>query len=114
MENMEINGGNPCSNEKLPSEGSKNVNEEEIPSRKKFVILSLSTMVSEIAWHQRRKEWVGDESQKPKRVHKEPVMSWTTTYEDLLLSTDRFHQPIPLAEMVDFLVDIWHEEGLYD
>ena len=28
MENMEINGGNPCSNEKLPSEGSKNVNEE--------------------------------------------------------------------------------------
>ncbi|KAJ9695342.1 hypothetical protein PVL29_010699 [Vitis rotundifolia] len=110
---MEINGGNPCSNEKLPSEGSKNVNEES-NSIEKEVSDSVFINHAEIAWHQRRKEWVGDQSQKPKRVHKEPVMSWTTTYEDLLLSTDRFHQPIPLAEMVDFLVDIWHEEGLYD
>ncbi|KAL1063681.1 hypothetical protein V6Z11_D13G159400 [Gossypium hirsutum] len=44
---------------------------------------------------------------------REPIMSWTTTYEDLLCSTERFQQPIPLA-MVDFLVDTWHEEGLYD
>lgn len=68
--------------------------------------------------------------------------SWTTSYEDLLCSTEPFKQPIPLAvssvrgfhwcfyvstevdevilvwlglqEMVDFLVDIWNEEGLYD
>ncbi|KAK9192864.1 hypothetical protein WN944_003557 [Citrus x changshan-huyou] len=39
---------------------------------------------------------------------------WTTTYEDLLCSTDPFHQPIPLAEMVNLLVDSWHEDGLYD
>ncbi|GAV58147.1 DUF4050 domain-containing protein [Cephalotus follicularis] len=45
---------------------------------------------------------------------REPIMSWTTTYEELLCSTEPFNQPIPLAEMVDFLVDIWQEEGLYD
>ncbi|MQL78747.1 hypothetical protein Taro_011198, partial [Colocasia esculenta] len=40
--------------------------------------------------------------------------SWCTAYEDLLSTNQPFPQPIPLAEMVDFLVDIWHEEGLYD
>ncbi|OEL23168.1 hypothetical protein BAE44_0015817, partial [Dichanthelium oligosanthes] len=40
--------------------------------------------------------------------------SWCTTYDDLLSSSENFPQPIPLSEMVDFLVDIWHEEGLYD
>ncbi|KAK4566563.1 hypothetical protein RGQ29_002720 [Quercus rubra] len=68
----------------------------------------------EIAWHEKRREWVGDQSQRSRRTPREPIMSWTTTYEDLLLSTEPFQQPIPLAEMVDFLVDIWNEEGLYD
>lgn len=25
-----------------------------------------------------------------------------------------FDQPVPLAEMIDFLVDVWDEDGLYD
>ncbi|GAB2300630.1 hypothetical protein Dimus_034664 [Dionaea muscipula] len=65
---------------------------------------------AETAWLQMRKQWAGDCSQKPEGVPKDPVLSWTTTYEDLLLSTEPFHQPIPLAEMVDFLVDSWHED----
>ncbi|KAJ6808448.1 uncharacterized protein M6B38_352950 [Iris pallida] len=67
-----------------------------------------------IAWNQRRKEWVGDSSKEARRVSREPIISWCTTYEDLLSTNQPFAQPIPLSEMVDFLVDIWHEEGLYD
>ncbi|CAA2984319.1 Hypothetical predicted protein, partial [Olea europaea subsp. europaea] len=39
---------------------------------------------------------------------------WSMTYEDLLSTNDPFSEPIPLPEMVDFLVDIWHDEGLFD
>ncbi|KAA3481613.1 zinc finger protein [Gossypium australe] len=40
--------------------------------------------------------------------------SWSTTYEELLSTNEPFSEPIPLPEMVDFLVDIWHDDGLYD
>ncbi|CAH2064097.1 unnamed protein product [Thlaspi arvense] len=40
--------------------------------------------------------------------------SWSTTYEDLLSTHEPFSESIPLPEMVDFLVDIWYDEGLYD
>jgi len=40
--------------------------------------------------------------------------SWNASYESLLGNNKPFPQPIPLAEMVDFLVDIWEQEGLYD
>ncbi|XP_020260929.1 uncharacterized protein LOC109837203 isoform X2 [Asparagus officinalis] len=67
-----------------------------------------------IAWHERRREWVGDQSKKTCRPSREPIISWCTTYEELLSTNQPFSQPIPLSEMVDFLVDIWQEEGLYD
>ncbi|KAG5537558.1 hypothetical protein RHGRI_024872 [Rhododendron griersonianum] len=40
--------------------------------------------------------------------------NWNATYESLLGSSKPFSQPVPLAEMVDFLVDIWEQEGMYD
>ncbi|KAL3566135.1 hypothetical protein D5086_031550 [Populus alba] len=40
--------------------------------------------------------------------------SWNATYESLLGSNKPFARPVPLAEMVDFLVDVWEQEGLYD
>ncbi|KAE8680821.1 putative small heat-shock protein [Hibiscus syriacus] len=40
--------------------------------------------------------------------------SWNATYESLLGSNKPFPQPIPLPEMIDFLVDVWEQEGLYD
>lgn len=67
-----------------------------------------------IAWNEMRREWVGDRSKKSHRAAREPIISWCTTYDDLLSTNQPFPQPIPLSEMVDFLVDIWHEEGLYD
>ncbi|KAI3778337.1 hypothetical protein L2E82_07559 [Cichorium intybus] len=69
-----------------------------------------------IAWNENRRKWIGDQSQRSRRelTPEDPVISWSTTYEDLLSNNDRFPEPIPLPEMVDFLVDIWLDEGLYD
>ncbi|CAN1775908.1 hypothetical protein LINPERHAP1_LOCUS13482 [Linum perenne] len=69
---------------------------------------------AEIAWNEARKRWVGDSSHRPKITPEEHIMSWSLTYEDLLSTHEPFQQPIPLAEMVDFLVDIWFEDALYD
>lgn len=66
-----------------------------------------------IAWAEMRSQWIGDKGNVPKEA-REPTISWCTTYDDLLSTSERFSQPIPLPEMVDFLVDIWYEEGLYD
>lgn len=63
---------------------------------------------------QNRRQWIGDQSQKSKRMPKDPIISWSTTYEDLLCNNEPFPEAIPLSEMVDFLVDIWHDDGLYD
>ncbi|KAK7343876.1 hypothetical protein VNO77_12969 [Canavalia gladiata] len=68
-----------------------------------------------IAWHEDRRKWVGDKSQHPPRTAKDPIISWSTSYEELLSTNEPFAEPIPLPEMVDFLVDIWHDdEGLFD
>jgi len=67
-----------------------------------------------ITWAVMRRQWVGHQAEVPKKAPREPVISWCTTYDDLLSTSECFPQPIPLSEMVDFLVDIWHEEGLYD
>ncbi|XWS66828.1 hypothetical protein CRYUN_Cryun05aG0234500 [Craigia yunnanensis] len=104
---METNGSNCRPHENHPSTGSNNANKDQ--STEEFFVNR-----AEITWHEIRRQWVGNQSQKSKRMLWEPIMSWTTTYGDLLCSTELFQQPISLAEMVDFLVDIWHEEGLYD
>ncbi|XP_057427664.1 uncharacterized protein LOC130720967 [Lotus japonicus] len=68
-----------------------------------------------IAWHENRKRWVGDKSRHPPREAKDPIISWSTSYEELLSTNEPFAEPIPLPEMVDFLVDIWYdEEGIFD
>ncbi|GMN39232.1 hypothetical protein TIFTF001_008470 [Ficus carica] len=106
---MDDNGNNSNSYENQSSGASNPATSTEKLSEEDVFVNHAET-----AWHKMRREWVGDQSHKPQRAPREPIMSWTTTYEDLLLSTEPFQQPIALAEMVDFLVDIWHEEGLYD
>ncbi|KAK7268299.1 hypothetical protein RIF29_20996 [Crotalaria pallida] len=76
-----------------------------------------STFVNhaEHAWHEDRRKWVGDKSQHPPRMTKDPIISWSTSYDDLLSTNEPFAEPIPLPEMVDFLVDVWlDEEGIFD
>ncbi|TQD70981.1 hypothetical protein C1H46_043485 [Malus baccata] len=68
-----------------------------------------------LLWNQTRHLWVGNKkSESPSKKIREPKLSWNASYESLLGSTKPFPQPIPLPEMVDFLVDIWEQEGLYD
>ncbi|XP_010423711.1 PREDICTED: uncharacterized protein LOC104708786 isoform X2 [Camelina sativa] len=69
---------------------------------------------AEIAWQELRKKWVGDPSNRTSEMPLEPVISFNATYEELLTSTTPFQKPIPLAEMVDFLFDIWHGDGLFE
>ncbi|CAN6706946.1 unnamed protein product [Malus baccata var. baccata] len=68
-----------------------------------------------LLWNQTRHRWVGNKkSESPSKKIREPKLSWNASYESLLGSSKPFPQPIPLPEMVDFLVDIWEQEGLYD
>ncbi|XP_004506942.1 uncharacterized protein [Cicer arietinum] len=82
-----------------------------------------------ILWNQTRQRWVGNKkSENQTKQPREPKLrtyslcpakffwlcSWNATYESLLTSNKPFRQPIPLTEMVDFLVDIWEQDGLYD
>ncbi|KGN58990.1 uncharacterized protein LOC101221441 isoform X2 [Cucumis sativus] len=109
MEKMEINGRNP----NLNGNGNHSSNDSKVALNGKSNEMPTFINHAEIAWHERRREWVGDRAENVQREPMEPILSWTTTYEDLL-TAEPFQQPIPLAEMVDFLVDIWHEDGLYD
>ncbi|KAK7351390.1 hypothetical protein VNO77_10802 [Canavalia gladiata] len=67
-----------------------------------------------LLWNQLRKQWIGKRRPENKKQVGEPRISWNATYENLLGTSKPFPQPIPLGEMVDFLVDIWELEGLYD
>ncbi|KAH8937026.1 hypothetical protein BDL97_16G004500 [Sphagnum fallax] len=49
-----------------------------------------------ILWTERRREWVGSQQRSQPEEHREPVIGWSTTYEDLLGTSRPFPQPIPL------------------
>lgn len=75
-------------------------------------------------WHARRAAWTAASTslptssadgapQQPPRRPRPPVIEPDAVYEDVLATNAPFAQPIPLPEMVDFLVDTWIEDGLY-
>ncbi|KNA19325.1 hypothetical protein SOVF_062580 isoform C [Spinacia oleracea] len=66
-------------------------------------------------WNQTRQRWVDNKNQSNKGQQiRDPKISWNASYDSLLGSNKPFGQPVPLTEMVDFLVDIWEQEGMYD
>ncbi|KAL2479656.1 hypothetical protein Adt_32622 [Abeliophyllum distichum] len=67
-----------------------------------------------LLWNQSRLQWVDNKTSQSRGKVQDPVLSWNASYESLLGTSKRFPQLIPLSEMVDFLVDIWDQEGLYD
>nr|XP_034916475.1 uncharacterized protein LOC118050281 isoform X1 [Populus alba] len=67
-----------------------------------------------LLWNQTRQQWLGNKKTQNRTQVREPMISWNATYESLLGSNRPFSRPVPLAEMVDFLVDVWEQEGLYD
>ncbi|XP_061376454.1 uncharacterized protein LOC133318464 [Gastrolobium bilobum] len=66
-----------------------------------------------LLWNQIRQQWVGNKRSKTQTGVREPKISSNVTYDNLLGNNKPFPQPIPLGEMIDFLVDIWDQEGLY-
>ncbi|XP_021894997.1 uncharacterized protein LOC110812513 isoform X2 [Carica papaya] len=111
-ETMEHNAGISRSNVKQSLQSSMPTKEGKRPKENNP---NTSTFINHaaIAWQESRKKWVGEQPQQH-RMAKDPIISWSTTYEELLSSNEPFSKPIPLPEMVDFLVDIWQDEGLYD
>ncbi|KAL8162023.1 hypothetical protein V2J09_013512 [Rumex salicifolius] len=67
-----------------------------------------------LLWNQVRQQWVGEKKTENQPKVQEPRLSWNVTYESLLTTNKPFPQSIPLPEMVDFLIDVWEQEGLYD
>lgn len=67
-----------------------------------------------LLWQERRREWVGSGQEQRPQDRREPVLTWTTTYDDLLATSRPFPRSIPLPEMVEFLVVVWEQEGLYE
>ncbi|XP_010687978.2 uncharacterized protein LOC104902025 isoform X2 [Beta vulgaris subsp. vulgaris] len=67
-----------------------------------------------LLWTQNRIQWIA--ATKSNEAHQAlgPTISLNATYDSLLSSRERFRRPIPLSEMVEFLVDVWEQEGLYD
>lgn len=67
-------------------------------------------------WQQDRKAWT---ARPPgyRRQHKKPQLPSDITYEEVLGrghgTCAPFPRPVPLPEMVEFLLDIWEDDGLY-
>ncbi|KAF6150332.1 hypothetical protein GIB67_034031 [Kingdonia uniflora] len=106
---MENYVNNFHSHNKQPSAGQITANEERKLGENNANFVNQAAR----AWHEERTKWIGDQSQKLHRTKQEPVISPSTTYDNLLLTNRPFPDRIPLPEMVDFLVDIWQDEGLY-
>ncbi|KAG5237803.1 DUF4050 domain-containing protein [Salix suchowensis] len=98
---MDVNSVRSHSNEKQPVEHSTSTNGEHKHTEKEK---SASVFINHaaIAWHESRREWTGDQSQQPQRMIKDPIISWSATYEDLLSTHEPFSEPIPLP--VSFLL----------
>ncbi|XP_054798754.1 uncharacterized protein LOC129303453 isoform X3 [Prosopis cineraria] len=67
-----------------------------------------------LLWNQMREQWIQKGRSERRPQVGEPRISEDDTYDSLLGSNEPFPQPIPLGDMVDFLVDVWDQEGLYD
>ncbi|GAY54513.1 hypothetical protein CUMW_157260, partial [Citrus unshiu] len=97
FEKMDVNARSSHSNEKKSIDYSASANERNM-SMEKNADTSVFVNHAELAWHENRRKWVGDQSQRPQRMDKDPIISWSTTYEELLLSNRPFPEPIPLPE----------------
>ncbi|CAA3027089.1 Hypothetical predicted protein [Olea europaea subsp. europaea] len=64
-----------------------------------------------LLWNQTRNQWIGNKGSRTRVQTQGPKLRWNSTYEGLLGTSKPFAHPVPLAEMVDFLLDVWEEEG---
>ncbi|KAM0933298.1 hypothetical protein DsansV1_C35g0227501 [Dioscorea sansibarensis] len=67
-----------------------------------------------LLWNQIRQQWIGSRKPENQPQVKESGLGWNATYDSMLSTNRPFPRHIPLPEMVDFLVDVWEQEGMYD
>lgn len=68
-----------------------------------------------ILWNESRLQWIGNGSSRNQNKQKRGrTLSWNTTYESVLARRTPFARPVPLSEMIEFLVEAWEQEGMYD
>ncbi|GLT43632.1 hypothetical protein SLA2020_175690 [Shorea laevis] len=67
-----------------------------------------------LLWNQTRQQWLASKRSEKQTELRESSISWNATYDNLLGTNKPFPRPIPLPDMVNFLVDVWEQEGLYD
>jgi len=49
------------------------------------------------------------------QTKKKPTIDYDTIYNELLLNNNCvLSQPVPLPQLVEILVEIWEDDGLYD
>ncbi|KAE9604466.1 hypothetical protein Lalb_Chr11g0072171 [Lupinus albus] len=88
----------------IPSEGT----DPEFVNQGKFCI-------SLLLWNESRLKWTGsDRPRNPTRQKPDPRLNANATYESLLANRRPFPKSVPLSEMVEFLVNVWEQEGKYD
>ncbi|XP_073132373.1 uncharacterized protein [Henckelia pumila] len=118
-------GNKPAISDDFWSTSTYDLDNGTFPSQKSLSSISVSSGIGSsshsefvnhglMLWNQSRLLWVGTQKSQHQGKVREAVLSWNATYEGLLGTSKRFPQPVPLHEMVDFLVDIWDQEGLYD
>ncbi|KAM7257294.1 hypothetical protein ACFE04_013035 [Oxalis oulophora] len=67
-----------------------------------------------LLWNQTRQQWLSNKKSETQSQSREPTISCYATYASLLGTNKPFARPIHLPEMIDFLVDVWEQDGLYD
>uniref|UniRef100_A0A9I9CW71 Gag1-like clamp domain-containing protein n=1 Tax=Cucumis melo TaxID=3656 RepID=A0A9I9CW71_CUCME len=77
MEKTEINGGNP----NLNGNGNHSSGDSKVALNGKSNEMPTFINHAEIAWHERRKEWVGDRSENVQREPKEPILRYSFSFK---------------------------------
>nr|KAJ0226568.1 hypothetical protein LSAT_V11C100014160 [Lactuca sativa] len=78
------------------------------------LVACMGSFIGFLLWNQSRQQWIGNKRNRQRNKPREPRLSKNVTYDSLLGSNKPFAKPVPLSEMVDFLGDVWEQEGLYD
>ncbi|KAK2418233.1 hypothetical protein QL285_040449 [Trifolium repens] len=105
---MELSGCNSNAHQGDSSGGSRDANENSLTGKEAYV------NHAEIAWNKMRTEWVGDRSKNIQKPSEASTICLTASSDHMLFSGEPFHPPIPLPVMVDYLVKMWDDEGLFE
>ncbi|XP_050210973.1 uncharacterized protein LOC126661198 isoform X2 [Mercurialis annua] len=94
---MEVSARGSHSNEKHHLECPTSTNPGNKPPEKEVrVCTSVFVNHAALSWHENRRKWIGEQSKQSKTMTMDPIISWSTTYEDLLSTNEPFSEPIPL------------------